>query len=80
MPTIHRQDGFRFYFYSHEPNEPAHVHGDRSGASVKVWLTSVSVAHDMGHSAKDLAELLRIVREHRVRFLEEWHGFFDSQD
>ena len=22
MPTIFRLDGYRFYFYSHEPNEP----------------------------------------------------------
>ena len=29
MPTIHRQNGFRFYFYSHEPNEPPHVHVDK---------------------------------------------------
>jgi hypothetical protein len=33
MPTILRVDGLRFYFYSHEPNEPAHVHVDRGGAS-----------------------------------------------
>lgn len=80
MPTIHRQDGFRFYFYSHEPNEPSHVHVDRDGASAKVWLTPVSVARNMGYSAKDLGELLRIVRERRNRFLEDWHGFFGSKD
>jgi len=38
VPTIARIDGFRFYFYSHEPNEPPHVHVDRAGASAKVWL------------------------------------------
>ena len=26
MPTLLRLNGFRFYFYSHEPNEPPHVH------------------------------------------------------
>ena len=29
MPTVLRVRGFRFYFYSHEPNEPPHVHVDR---------------------------------------------------
>jgi hypothetical protein len=29
MPTIFRLDGYRFYFYSHEPNEPPHVHVDK---------------------------------------------------
>jgi Protein of unknown function (DUF2442)/Domain of unknown function (DUF4160) len=26
------------YFYSHEPNEPAHVHVDRDDQSAKFWL------------------------------------------
>ncbi|WP_431857025.1 DUF4160 domain-containing protein [Azospirillum sp.] len=79
MPTVHRQDGFRFYFYSHEPNEPAHVHVDRGGASAKVWLTPVQVAVNMGYSAHELAEVLRIVRGRRETLLEEWHGFFGTQ-
>ncbi len=29
MPTILRIGPYRFYFYSHEPNEPPHVHIDR---------------------------------------------------
>nr|WP_242060339.1 DUF4160 domain-containing protein [Aerosakkonema funiforme] len=26
MPTVLRIGAYRFYFYSHEPNEPPHVH------------------------------------------------------
>ncbi len=26
MPTVLRVDGFRFFFYSNEGNEPAHIH------------------------------------------------------
>jgi hypothetical protein len=29
MPTVLRLDGYRFYFYSHEPNEPPPVHIDK---------------------------------------------------
>ncbi|CAN5423976.1 hypothetical protein BH10PSE12_BH10PSE12_29090 [soil metagenome] len=32
MPTIFRLDGYRFYFYSHEPNEPPHVISTRTAA------------------------------------------------
>lgn len=35
MPTILRIDGFRFYFYSHEPNEPPHVHIDNARRPVR---------------------------------------------
>jgi hypothetical protein len=44
MPTVLRVDGYRFYFYSHEPGEPAHVHVDRAGSTAKLWLRSVAVA------------------------------------
>lgn len=54
MPTVHREDGFRFYFYSHEPNEPAHVHVDRAGASAKLWLRPVAVAANLGFNAREL--------------------------
>lgn len=76
MPTILRIKGFRVYFYSHEPDEPPHVHVDRSGSSAKFWLENVSLARNMGFSAKDLGEVQRLVREHRDVFLEAWHGFF----
>lgn len=33
MPTVLRIEGYRLYFYSREPNEPAHVHVDKGGAS-----------------------------------------------
>jgi hypothetical protein len=54
MPTILRWEGFRFYFYSHEPNEPPHVHVDRDGASVKFWLNPVELARNHGFPARDL--------------------------
>lgn len=38
MPTILRLAGYRFHFYSHEPNEPRHVHVDKAGWSAKLWL------------------------------------------
>lgn len=33
LPTVLRVGPYRFYFYSHEPNEPPHVHIDRDGFS-----------------------------------------------
>ena len=36
MPTILRIEGYRFYFYSHEPNELPHVHVDKAGSTMKI--------------------------------------------
>mgnify|MGYP001806477012 CR=1 FL=1 len=79
MPTVLREAGYRLYFYSHEPNEPAHVHADKGGASVKIWLTPVSVAGSTGMVPRDLSEAVRLVREHRDALMEAWHGYFGAQ-
>ena len=76
MPTLLLKDGFRVYFYSHEPNEPPHVHVDHSGSSAKVWLHDCSVARNVGFTAKDLGRVVQLVREHREAFVEAWNGFF----
>jgi hypothetical protein len=77
MPTILRIDGFRGYFYSHEPGEPPHVHVDRGSSTAKIWLEPVAIAGNAGFPARELAEVLRLVRTHQQMLLEAWHGFFD---
>ena len=48
MPTVLRSGPYRVYFYSHESNEPAHVHIDRDQASCKFWLSPVNLASNLG--------------------------------
>lgn len=79
MPTVLRIDGYRFYFYSHEPNEPPHVHVDRAGNSAKVWLEPVSLARNMGFRPRELSSILRQVETHRTQLLESWNDFFGAQ-
>ena len=55
MPTVHRKQGYRFYFYSHEPNEPPHVHVDKGGASLKAWLEPVEPARNAGFRPSEKA-------------------------
>jgi hypothetical protein len=76
MPTVLRTEGFRLYFYSHEPNEPPHVHVDRGGASAKVWLEPVALARNLGFRSSELTRILALVKEHRAELLEGWHGHF----
>lgn len=76
MPTVLREGPYRFYFYSHEPNEPAHVHVDRDADSSKFWLNPVSLARNLGFRASDLREIERIIQEHQAELLEAWNGYF----
>ena len=76
MPTVLRLDGYRFYFYSHEPNEPPHVHVDRDTATMKVWLEPVEVARIRGFRAHEINGILSTVEQHRAMMLERWHEYF----
>ena len=63
MPTILRLRGYRVYFYSHEPNEPAHVHIDRDRLSARFWLNPVGLARNLGFNARELRTLARLVED-----------------
>lgn len=78
MPTILRVGPYRLYFYSHEPNEPPHVHIDRENASAKFWTENVALARNIGFSAKELGILLRLVREHQQTLLGAWYEYFGT--
>jgi hypothetical protein len=80
VPTLLRVGPFRFYFYSHEPNEPPHVHVDRGSATIKVWLDTLEVAKSRGFRAHEIGGVVALVGEHRLEFLEAWHEHFGSSD
>ena len=76
MPTVLRIGAFRLYFYSHEPNEPPHIHVDRGDATIKVWLDSMEVAKSRGFRAHEIGGIVTMVEEHRTALLEAWHDYF----
>jgi hypothetical protein len=76
MPTVLRTGPYRVYFYSHEPNEPPHVHVDRDDLSAKFWLAPVSVARNFGFNARELRLIERIITESEEELLEDWNGYF----
>ena len=78
MPTVLRTGPYRFYFYSHEPNEPPHVHIDRDDLSAKFWLEPISLARNLGFNASELRRLQSLVTEHKTKLLEAWHGYFGA--
>ena len=72
-PTLHREDGFRFFIYSNEADEPAHVHVSRAGGYAKLWLEPVSVAWNRGFRPPELRQVVYIVQRDRAELLEAWN-------
>ena len=78
MPTVFRHGPYKFYFYSHEPNEPSHIHVDRDDLSAKIWLEPVAVLRNYGFSAKEIGKIIRIIEEHQSQLKEAWYGYFSN--
>lgn len=78
MPVIARIGPYRFFFYSNEGDEPAHVHVQRERMLAKFWLTTVSLAESKRFAPHELRDLEQIVVKRRSEFLEAWHEFFGS--
>jgi hypothetical protein len=77
-PAVLRTGPYRLYFYSHEPNEPPHVHVDRDDQSAKFWLSPVSLAYNLGFSPRELRKIEAIINDNRQELLEAWHGYFGT--
>ena len=76
MPTIARIGPYRVYFYSHDMQEPPHVHVDRDDGTAKFWLTPVALERNIGFRPKELRGIQGMVAEHAVVFLEAWNDYF----
>ena len=76
-PTVLRIGAFRFFFYANEGQEPAHIHVQADNRVAKFWLQPVNLASSIGFNAKELNQLLVLVRQHETLFMEAWNDFFN---
>ncbi|WP_448217476.1 DUF4160 domain-containing protein [Endozoicomonas sp. 2B-B] len=76
LPTILRIGPYRFFFYSNENGEPAHIHIQRDKALAKFWLKPVMLASSTRFSAKEIRELQKHVDKNQDKFLEAWNEYF----
>jgi hypothetical protein len=79
MPTVFRERGFRFFFYSNEgsPRESIHIHVEKDDVEAKIWLhPEVSLAYNDGYNARALRELQGIVEQNRTLIERAWNEYF----
>lgn len=76
MPTVLTKNGFRFYFYSEEGNEPMHIHVAYGSARAKYWLKpDVILASSIGFKAKDIKKAKDLIKENRKLIEEKWNEY-----
>lgn len=76
MPTVFRKNGFRFYFYSEEGNEPIHIHVASGDERAKFWIKpDVVLASSVGFKAKGIRRAKMIIEENIKLIEESWNEY-----
>lgn len=70
MPTVLRIEGFRFFFFSNEGQEPSHIHVERDGNLAKFWLHPVELAYNYGYNGATINRTRALVLDNREFLLE----------
>jgi hypothetical protein len=75
-PTVFRERGYRFYFFSREERR-MHVHVHHADGEAKVWLEpEVALAQNHGLSRRRLSTVLELVRRHEDEIRAAWRAHF----
>ena len=77
-PTIFREDGYRFYFFSRE--EPRmHVHVQCADGEAKFWIEPrIEPAQNTGMSKHRLKTAQALVEGHVDEIRRAWHEHFGT--
>ncbi len=76
MPTVFYFNGYRFFFFSNENDEPIHIHVEKAESSAKYWLNPFEEVYSYGFKAKQRKEI-RATIELRINELKKaWHEHF----
>lgn len=77
MPNVLTQQGFKFYFYSDEGSEPAHVHIKKGEGRGKWWLEpNLEEEYSYGFTLKERKQIKRLITQHHAYLKEQWYEYF----
>lgn len=83
MPTILYIDGWRFFFYSNERNEPIHIHCKKAEKEGKYWLDrdnfDVMESFSFQMNNKDKRIVKKIIFEYFELIEKAWDEFQEGR-
>jgi hypothetical protein len=75
-PTVFRERGYRFFFFSRE-EQRLHIHVYSGDGEAKFWIEpEIELAKNYGYNQIQLSEIQRIIEEHRDVILTAWQQRF----
>jgi hypothetical protein len=71
LPTVHKEKGFRFFFYSTD-HTPSHVHVSKGRSEAKLELATGKIIDPGRFRDHDLREIQRILVANRLKIQKQW--------
>lgn len=78
MPVVLRLGPYRFFFFSRENDEPAHIHVSAGEKEAKVWLSSLRLAYSYGFRPHEIKAVMRLVEDNQGELMEAWNEHFSN--
>ena len=77
-PTIFREDGYRFFFFSREESR-IHVHVNSGDGEAKFWLEpEIEMAKNYHYSRKQLKDIESLIEGHYNELISAWRQHFSG--
>lgn len=77
-PTVWREKGYRFFFFSRE-EERMHIHVHCADGEAKFWLDPrIEVAKSYNLAPNRLKEVYEIIEDHQDDFRAAWKAHFET--
>ena len=77
-PTVFKEDGFRFFFFSSE-KERMHVHVISGDGEAKFWLDpEVELAKNYKYSRQQLKQIESLIEVNYNELIDAWQKHFGS--
>ncbi len=77
MPTVLKVQGYRFFFFSDESNEPPHVHVEKGEGYAKFWLEPLCLAYSERLKRPQIKRIRELTAEYKKFFVEKWNEYFN---
>jgi hypothetical protein len=77
-PTVFKEDGYRFFFFSRE-EERMHVHVISGDGEAKYWLEpEIELSKNYRYSRKQLKQIESLIEVHYNELASAWQKHFRS--
>ncbi len=77
-PTVFREDGYRFFFFSREEDR-MHIHIVSGDGEAKFWLEpEIELARNYHYSREQLKNVEKLIEEHYDELIGAWQEHFGN--